>query len=121
MNIHTSYFGNLQKIPGSILPVSIARFPPKWFKGSVLKSLAPPEKLLWKAKQGKISEGEYTRAYIHEIEKIFSPESLYKELLTTFTWENIALLCFEKKGEFCHRRVLAEWLSAGLKTQIMEL
>jgi len=121
MNIYTSYFGFLKKIPREILPVSIARFPPRWFHGGEMKNLAPGEKLLWKAKQGKISEEEYTRQYMAQITALFDPQALYVTLEYSFGGKDIALICFEKKGEFCHRRLLAEWMGENLNIRIEEL
>ena len=121
MKIYTSYFGFLKKVPPEILPVSIARFSPKWFSGKEMKPLAPEKKLLWQAKGGKISEEEYTRRYMNQIQKLFDPIILYGKFVTDFGGKDIVLLCFEKKGEFCHRRLLAEWLEAGLAISIPEL
>ncbi len=121
MKIYTSYFGNLKKIPEHILPVSIARFPPKWFFGESMQLLAPPKKLLWMAKQGKISEDEYTIEYMKAIELQFNPQTLFDKLKNMFDDSDIAILCFEKKGEFCHRRLLAAWLKQGLGIDVNEL
>ena len=97
MKIYTSYFGNLKHIPSKILPVSIARFPPRWYKGHQLKSLAPPKKLLWKAKQGKIDRQDYTARYLGEIEKRFTPrlqreEAEDPDIITLVATENGTLV-----------------------------
>ncbi len=111
----------MRKLPVDIVPVSIARFSPKWYQGFRFESLAPPKKLLWKAKQGKISEEEYTIQYLAVIEEQYTPESLLKRLYKDFGDKDIVLLCFEKKREFCHRRLLSEWLEAGLGIEVKEL
>jgi len=121
MKIYTSYFGFLKNIPGEIIPVSIARFPPKWFDGYEMKVLAPERKLLWQAKQGKINEEEYTRQYIAQIEETLDPQTLYENLQKKFDGKDIVLLCFEKKGEFCHRILLAKWIEAKLNIVVKEL
>ena len=121
MKIYTSYFGYLKNIPPEIIPVSIAKFPPKWFNGRELKILAPSKKLLWQAKQGKISEEEYTKQYMAQIQKVFNPPALLEKLETEFSGKDIVLLCFEKKGEFCHRRLLAQWLEGESELTIKEL
>ncbi|MCJ7773400.1 MAG: DUF488 domain-containing protein [Desulfobacterales bacterium] len=121
MKIYTSYFGFLKNIPHETVPVSIARFPPKWFDGCDMKILAPEKKLLWQAKQGKISEEEYTRQYMAQIKDVHDPQAIYEKLLTEFDGNDIALLCFEKKGEFCHRRLLANWLENVLDIKVPEL
>jgi len=121
VKIYTSYFGLLRKIDPEISPVSIARFPPKWFDGYEMKELSPDEKLLWKTKQGKIIEEEYTKKYMAQIQERFDPQSLYENLKEKFNGKDIVLLCFEKKGEFCHRRLLAEWLEDALDIKVQEL
>jgi uncharacterized protein YeaO (DUF488 family) len=121
MNIYTSYFALLRKIDPQLSPVSIARFPPKWFDGYEMKELAPDQKLLWKAKQGKINKEEYAKKYMAQIQKRFEPHVLYEELEEEFNGKDIVLLCFEKKGEFCHRRLLAEWLEVALGIRVKEL
>ena len=116
MNIYTSYFGNLKNIPGTILPVSIARFSPGWFNGPRMDRLAPSKKLLWGSKQGRIDAEEYTARYMAEITEQFDPPSLVQTLEKEFPGQDIALLCYEKKGEFCHRRLVAEWLGEHTRT-----
>jgi len=121
MNIYTSYFGFFSKIPQSMIPVSIARFPPKWFRGEEIKALAPEKKLLWKAKQNKICVEEYTHQYMKCVTERFDPRMLYEKLRQEFSGSDIVLLCFERKGEFCHRRLLAEWLENTLGLNVPEL
>ncbi len=121
MKIYTSYFANVKNVPEHISPVSIARFPPRWFKGLCFMDIAPPKELLWKSKQGKITEDEYTAQYISCLERKFTPESLIRKLKTLFGGKDIILLCFERRGEFCHRRLLAEWLQSGLNILVEEL
>lgn len=56
-----------------------------------------------------------------QIQKRFDPISLYEKVVTDFGGQNMALLCFEKKDEFCHRRLPAECLETGLAISIPEL
>lgn len=86
-----------------------------------MKTLAPPEKLLWKAQQGKISHEEYRARYLEAIERQYTPASLLEALAAAHSDRDIVLLCFEKKETFCHRRVLAEWLKGAAQTEIEEL
>src|SRR4030042_6108167 len=101
MKLYTSYFGFLKNIPREIIPVSIARFPPAWFDGCEMKMLAPEKKLLWKAKQGKISQEESARQSMARIREGINPKALYEELQKKFAGRDIVFLCFEKKGELC--------------------
>ena len=86
-----------------------------------MKSLAPPEKLLWKAKQGKIDEKDYTAQYLKEIEKRHTSSSLYDSLISAYGGQDVAMLCFEKRGEFCHRRIMAQWLEQVPGVEVKEL
>ena len=121
MKIYTSYFGFSKSIPSEITPVSIAKFSPKWFNGREIKILAPSKKLLWQTKQGKITEEEYARQYMAQIREVFNPQGLLEKLETEFSGKDIVLLCFEKKGEFCHRRLLAQWIEGESGLTIKEL
>jgi len=43
------------------------------------------------------------------------------QLISTFRGQNIALLCFEKRGEFCHKRILALWIERLSGIEVREL
>lgn len=120
MKIYTSCYANLRNIPDTITPVSIARFSPKWFAGHKMKSLAPPKKLLWDAKAGRITDKEYTALFMEELKKAYTPEILYENLEKDFNGKDIVLLCYEKKGVFCHRRLVAEWIEKGVGMEVVE-
>jgi hypothetical protein len=54
--------------------------------------------------------------YRNEILGKLSPIKVYKELIDTRNKSNkrdLALLCYEKPGDLCHRRIVAEWLEEG--------
>lgn len=95
--IYTSYFANYRNF-GDLTPISISRFPPKGFRGEQRLDLSPSASLLNRYKEGLVSEEEYAIEYL---------ESLPKEISLP---ENAVLLCYEKKGDFCHRRLLGERL-----------
>ena len=50
MQIYTSYFSNVKKLPTYILPISIANITPNGWKYPIYQKLAPSDKLLrnWK-------------------------------------------------------------------------
>lgn len=97
-NIKTSYFANYRNF-GNLKPISISRFPPKGFKGEQRLDLAPGESLLKRYKEGLVSEEEYEIEYIQGL-----PQDIQLE-------DNCVLLCYEKKGDFCHRSILAKILN----------
>ena len=99
--------------------VSIAGLAPKEFKEKfpnyrVYKSLVPPKQLVSDYKSGKINEKEYTRIYKDQIFKL-DPIDVYYDLKSS------VILCWEKPGEFCHRRLIASWISSTMGIIIEEL
>lgn len=105
----TSYFGSRQW--HGLNAVSIARGEPKWYRGRSYKDLAPPWYMI-KIKD----EEEYTKQYNEKILGRLSPEKVVRDL-----GEDAILLCWERPGEFCHRRLVAEWLEEELGIKVPEL
>jgi len=132
--MNTSYFAKYKGENG----VSIAGKTPDWYKGREYKKLAPkfhffkdykkcikyidellqekritiPEAIEMKRK----TEENYTIHYYSEVLNVLDPHQVYGEL-----GENAVLLCWEKSGEFCHRRLVAEWLKKELGIEVKEL
>lgn len=118
--LFTSYFGNLKNIPEDYLKVAITRFPPKWWKGPVLNDLSPSIDLLNRSKSGDISEEYYIKQYVDELNRLRikegypSMKDMMKDLSEiTDTHPAVVFLCFEKKGDFCHRHILSELLTTN--------
>ena len=110
--MQTSYFA---KSAGHPLAVSIAGKAPAGFSGRVYKKLAPK---FWFYQKYKVDGDEvfYTEQYYKEVLALLNPKEVYEEL-----GEEAVLLCWEGKGKFCHRRLIAEWLEKNLGIQIKEL
>lgn len=56
-----------------------------------------------------MSESDYCK----EFAKILAdrnPLQILKQIETIANGSDVALLCYEKPGEFCHRRLVAEWI-----------
>ncbi len=95
--------------------VSIAGRAPDYYTGRQYKKLAP--KLWFFKKYKKDGDSEfYTAHYYREVLDLLNPEKVYAELGT-----EAIILCWEKPGEFCHRRLVAEWLEKSLSITIPEL
>lgn len=108
MEIYTSYFGNLKKIPDSIIPISIAGKSPDWYGGLEYKKLAP---LLWFFQEWK--ENKDNNFYIgcyneYVLRPLFAPFVKEKLALLSY-YKDVALLCYEKPEDFCHRHLVAKW------------
>lgn len=116
MKIYTSYFGNLRKLTQErIVPVSIARYPPKWYGGHSYTALAPTAYML----SGSCSHEEYLSRYA-ELTWRMNAADVVKDLEQMSQGRDVALLCFEKPGQFCHRRLAADWLHKELGIDVEE-
>ena len=108
MKIYTSYFGNLKNIPKDIVPISIARYTPKWYKGFRFEKFMPSGELLRGYKTGVYDEEDYYNKYFKDVLKGLDPEKIYRELSTISDDHDIVLLSYEKNS-FCHMRIVSEW------------
>lgn len=109
MTIYTGYFAQIKKYQAADLtPVSIARYSPAWFSGYCLKDLAPSDTLLKRYKAGQVSQEEYKKQYLQQLETIRWGEILQRirEIAP-----QVVLCCYEKPTDFCHRHILAEYLN----------
>lgn len=111
----TGYFAKLkQYVAAGYVPVSIARYTPKWYTGLTYAKLAPPEALLrfWKQSAKTSYEecqfSDYFKSHVARLDKSEVLEDLQK--LSDVPSGNIILLCYEKPSDFCHRHLVAEWL-----------
>ena len=108
--IYTSYFAKLSKIPKEMVPVSICAKAPPWFQGLEYKKLAPSYSILMKYTQDK-NEEDYVKAFESEILAKLNPYQVVVELKRMADGRDIALLCYEKPSDFCHRHLVADWLT----------
>ena len=133
--IYTSYFAMIRNFPNNMIPLSIAQFPPKWYTGACTKQFAPEPGWIMPLKQQStptsfssyqgVSDNEYTRLYTNKIEKMMISDNtlcLFDILQNTCpvttdgipVWQSqtnhIALCCFEKPADFCHRHIFADIL-----------
>lgn len=117
--MNTSYFGSpkIRKIDKSNL-VSISYKPPDYFKEliRIYKPLCPSYQLVMAYKNKVINEEDYTMSYYDEILNMLNPRKVFDEI-----GENSILLCYEKSGKFCHRRLVADWIEKELGIEVPEL
>lgn len=71
---------------------------------------APTWELVSGVKSGAITEAEYTEGYIALMRQSYSQHQEY--WLSVLRKEELAIACFCPAGNFCHRRILIELLSA---------
>lgn len=114
MNVYTSYYANLSRDLKGLVPVAISTSVPQWFPWIVeeMRVLVPGWNLVNGIKSGVITSDEYTECYLKKLNQL-DKASIWVEL------ENISkrndnrdlvLLCYERRGEFCHRHIVANWL-----------
>lgn len=124
--LYTTYFAKLRSLPDNVIPISICAKAPEWYDGIQYKKLAPKFGFFkeWK----KTHDNEYyvqhfneevlapldTLSVVNELQ-VALPEEIKKQMSSPF-WRNknwhVALVCYEKPTDFCHRHLVAEWLSA---------
>ena len=110
MKIYTSYFANVKKLEAAgVIPISISCYPPRWFPAGYprMKELAPTGAML------KMTQEEYDFKFDQILDKLCPSNILEK--LAGISKQNggadVAILCFEKPTDFCHRHVVAKWLN----------
>lgn len=111
MKIYTSYFAKIRKFPENIMPIAICRMPPAGYTGVVYKALAPSYDILFQYKANP-DEKLYTERYNKEILDKIDLKSVIEELERISHGKDIALICFEKSSDFCHRHIVADKLKA---------
>lgn len=106
---------NYSKNGNNPTAVSIAGKAPIGYKGREYKKLAPK---YWFFKKYK-DDGDknfYIQYYYKEVLDNLDPQIVFAEL-----GEDSIILCYEKEGDFCHRRLVAEWLQNKLGVVIEEI
>ena len=107
--IYTSYFANLKNIPEGYVPVSICGKAPEGYTGLQFKKLAPSYDIFSQYKETG-DRAQYSERYIREILGNLDPHKIINELYTLSNTQNVVLVCYEGKGKFCHRHLVAGWL-----------
>ena len=108
--LYTSYFSKADKLPSNICAISIAGWPPKGWKGPQYKVLSPSWDILSEWKQDHDDE-KYIKRFNEEILGPLSPENVVKIIKQIAGKKDACLCCFEKPDDFCHRHLVAKWLT----------
>ena len=129
MEIYTSYFSMGNKIKakfkGKVCMLDITRF------GLVnsgcnfrYSKVAPDANTLNLYKYGAIDEHEYCKRYREEtlkylnIDEVFTDFDIYKRATGA---DVIVLVCYEIPSKFCHRHLLAQWITENSQYTVEEL
>jgi uncharacterized protein (DUF488 family) len=115
--IATSYFAKTKLIAN---PISISSKSPFWFTGEHFSLLAPPYSLVIEFKNSQISEEQYVQLYLEKVLNPLDPTDIYSQIIAT-CGKNATLMCYEKPGQFCHRRIVASWIELSMGIYVPEL
>jgi len=96
--IKTSYFSKYKEPNG----ISIALSTPNWFTGEKYLNLNPNYDMLNEYKHTN-NEVKYYHQYLDILEKL-DPIKVLDDL------DGKVLLCYEKSGTFCHRKLFSNWI-----------
>ena len=111
--IYTTYFAKLKKLPKDITPIAICAKPVPGFQGAVYRQLAPHYDFYSKYKIDGDTE-YFTTCYNELVLKNLNSPRIVADLYTaagkSYCDGDIALVCYEKSSDFCHRHLVAEWL-----------
>lgn len=123
--IYTTYFAKLKSLPKNVIPVSICGKAPDWYKGIQYKKLAPKYSFFieWKKNHDndyyiehfnkEVLSGLSQLKVLTELQCML-PEEIKENMEVPFYSSekyHIALVCYEKPGDFCHRHLVADWLN----------
>ncbi len=97
---------------------------PRWYTGKRLKFLAPTWEIVkqYKIDDHNVGRHEAEQLYINRYfdlllnERGLTAQSIYDQIP-----DQAILLCYEKPEDFCHRRLLAEFLELELGINVPEV
>ena len=122
--IYTSYFAKLRRLPENVIPISICGKAPDWDSGPQYKKLAPKYDFFMEWKRTN-DDDFYVKCYKEQVTDKLDVERVLNELQAKIPSEireqmdepiwlsskwSIALICYEKPSDFCHRHLVTEWL-----------
>lgn len=119
--IYTSYFAKLPHLPKNIVPISICGKAPEWYDGIQYKVLAPKYEFFQEWKKTRDND-YYIKHFNEEVLSKLNAKKVVEKLYALSSKRDIALICYEKPGDFCHRNLVAEWLREnGIKCDVREI
>lgn len=110
MKIYTSYFAKMRKLPNTIVPIAICGKSPSWYTGLQYKKLAPKYDFFIKWKENHDND-YYIKCFNTEVLNTLNCTNVIEELSKLSNGQDIALICYEKPTDFCHRHLVSEWLN----------
>jgi hypothetical protein len=115
--IYTTYFAKLKSLPPNVVPIAICGKSPAGYKGLSYKKLAPKYDFFmqWKATG---DNDYYVKCFKDQVLDKLNATEVLKDLYSIAGLEelnacDIALVCYEKPLDFCHRHLVSEWFRAN--------
>lgn len=104
-----------------VVKVAISRGKPRWrlsYRYRVLPELAPSREAF-----GIEDMEEFERAYRSELEEAGMKQitQALRKISDEHGGKPLVLLCWERPGELCHRRVWADWFKQKAEIEVPEL
>lgn len=106
--LYTTYFARLKTLPPTITPISICGKAPEWFTGIQYKKLAPKWGFFQEWKKTRDNHF-YVECFNKQVLSSLDAVQVYNELASLAKTNDIALVCYEKPEDFCHRHLVAGW------------
>jgi len=109
MKIYTSYFARIKSFPPNVVPIAVCGKSPQWYRGAQYKTLAPKYGFFMKWKETRDDE-YYIRCFKEQVTDCLTQSAVFEELSLLSNGNDVALVCYEKPSDFCHRHLIAAWL-----------
>lgn len=125
--IYTSYFAQIRNFPENVIPIAISGGLPQWYSGLWYKKVAPKYKFFMEWKENHDNEfyiEHFNKEVLEPLDRVIVlneiqlliPEEIRAQMDAP-VWRSdsvhVALICYEKPGDFCHRHLVADWLREG--------
>lgn len=116
MKIYTSYFGNIKRLNESgVFAICVAIGRPKFLSLPQMLNVAPTRYMV----SGPCSREEYLRLYDQILAKQ-DAHQVVSQIESLSGGRDVALCCYEKPGDFCHRHILAKWITDNTGIEVKE-
>ena len=117
MKIFTSYFGNSRKLKeAGVNMICVAIGKPRFIAGiPQMLNVCPTRYMV----SGPCSREEYLKLYDRILASQYANQ-VVKQIEMLSGGKDVALCCYEKPGDFCHRHILAKWITENTGIEITE-
>ncbi len=102
------YTSNYERHAENPKAIGISLIVPEEWAGTHWRFLAPKGDMVGKLKRGEVNYNQ--RSYTYNYLDLLSARNVDPKKLIEEIPDGTILLCYEAPGEFCHRRVLADWI-----------